>query len=40
MDDVGPVGGNQGMAVRKGMNDLEVGNDEFGKSLAPAFEVL
>jgi hypothetical protein len=30
----------QGMALLKDMNDLEVRHDEFGKSLAPAVEVL
>jgi hypothetical protein len=37
--DVGPVGGDQGMAVLKEMNDLEAWHDEFIKSLAPSLEV-
>jgi uncharacterized protein YfeS len=39
LDDVGPVGGDQGMAVLKEMNDLESGHDELVKSLARSFEV-
>jgi len=33
--DVGPLGGKQGMKVLQDMNDLDAGNDEFVKSLAP-----
>jgi hypothetical protein len=35
LDPVGPVGGDQGIAVPKEMNELEVGHDAFVKSLAP-----
>ncbi len=35
LDPVGPVGGDQGMAVLKDMNNLEEGHDEFVKSLSP-----
>jgi hypothetical protein len=35
LDDVGPVGGDQSMAVLKEMNELEAGHDDFVKSLAP-----
>jgi len=40
LDDVGPVGGDQGMAILKDMNDLEVGHDEFVKSRAPGVDFL
>jgi uncharacterized protein YfeS len=40
MDDVGPLGGDQGIAVLKEMNDLEVGHDEVVKSLAPRADVM
>jgi hypothetical protein len=39
LDDVGPLGGDQGMAALKDMNDLEAGHDEFVKSLAPSVNV-
>jgi hypothetical protein len=40
LDDVGPVGGEKGMAVLKDMNDLEAGHGEFVKSLPPRVNVL
>ena len=40
MDDVGPLGSDQGMAVLKYMNDFEEDNEEFFKSLAPTVNVL
>jgi hypothetical protein len=40
MDDVKPLGGDQGLAVLKEMNDLEAGHDEFVMSLPPTFNVL
>jgi len=40
LDDVGPLGGDQAMAVLKDMNDLESGHDEFVKSLAATVNVL
>ena len=39
-DPFGQIGGDQGMAVLKEMNDLEAGYYEFVKSLAPSVEVL
>jgi hypothetical protein len=38
LDDVGPVGGDQSMAVLKDMNELEVDHEDFVKSLAPGVE--
>ena len=35
LDDVGPVGGDQGMAALKDMNELEADHEEFVKSLTP-----
>jgi hypothetical protein len=40
MDDVGPPGGVQGMALLKEMNDVQSELDEFVKSLAPTVNVL
>jgi hypothetical protein len=40
LDPVGPVGGDQSMAVLKDMNDLDAGHDEFVKSLAPHVDVV
>ena len=34
LDDVGPLGGKQGVRVLPEMNELEAGHDEFVKSLA------
>ena len=39
LDDVGPLGGDPGMAVLKDMNDLEAGHEEFVKSLAPRVDL-
>jgi hypothetical protein len=39
MDDVGPVGGEQGMKVLQGMNSLVDDHDAFVKSLAPSVVV-
>lgn len=38
--DVKPLGGDQGMAVLKEMNDLEWDHEEFVKSFAPRGDVL
>jgi hypothetical protein len=35
LDDVGPIGGDQPMAVLKDMNELEAGHDGYVKSMAP-----
>jgi hypothetical protein len=35
LDDIGPLGGDQGMAVLKEMNELEAGHDDFPKRLTP-----
>jgi hypothetical protein len=35
LDDVGPVGGDQSMAVLNDMNEVEVDHEEFLKSLLP-----
>jgi hypothetical protein len=35
LDPVGPLGGDQSMAVLKDINELEAGHEEFVKSLAP-----
>lgn len=40
LDDVGPLGGDQSIAVLKDMNDLDSGHDEFVRSLAPRVDVL
>ena len=40
LDDVGPLGGDQSMAVLNEMNELEDGLDEFVKSLGPRVHVL
>ena len=40
LDSVGPMGGDQGMAALKEMNDLEVGHDEFVRSLALKLDVM
>jgi hypothetical protein len=40
LDDVGPMGGDEGMAVLTDMNDLEAGHDEFVKSMAPRVDVM
>jgi hypothetical protein len=40
LDSVGPMGGDQGMAVLNEMNDLESGHDEFVKSVAPRVDVV
>jgi hypothetical protein len=37
---VKPLGGDQGLAMLKEMNDLEAGHDEFVMSLPPTFNVL
>lgn len=39
LDDVGPVGGEQGMAVLKDMNDFEAGHYASLKSLAPGGDI-
>ena len=39
LDPVGPVGGDQSMAVLNDMNELEVDHEEFVKSLAPKVDV-
>jgi hypothetical protein len=39
LDPVGPVGGDQYMAVLKDMNELEVDHEEFVKSLALRVDV-
>ena len=36
LDDVGPLGGNQGVAGLKDMIELEAGHDEFVKILKPS----
>jgi hypothetical protein len=40
LDDVGPVGGDQSMAVLKDMNELEMDHEEFVKSLAPRVDAV
>jgi len=40
LGDVGPLGGDNGMAVLKDMNDLELGHNAFVKSLASRVDVL
>ena len=39
LDPVGPVGGDQSMAVLKDMNELEVDHEDFVKSLAPRVDI-
>lgn len=39
LDDVGPFGGDQGMAVLKDMNELEAGHYASLKSLAPGGDI-
>lgn len=39
LDDVGPLGGDQGMKVLNEMNELVDDHDEFVKSLAPRVNV-
>lgn len=39
LDDVEPVGGENGMRVLREMNDLEVRHDEFVTSQAPKVDV-
>ena len=39
LDDVEPLGDDQGMTVLKEMNELETGHNEFVKTLAPILSV-
>jgi hypothetical protein len=39
MDDLGPVRGDQGRAVRKDINELQAKHDEFVNSLGPTMNV-
>ena len=40
LDDVHPLGGDQGIAVLNDMNELQSDHDEFVKGLAPSVNVL
>jgi hypothetical protein len=40
LDDVGPVGGDQAIAVLKDMNELEAGHEAFVKSFPPRVDIV
>jgi hypothetical protein len=40
LDDVGPIGSDQGAAVLQNMNQLQSDQNEFVKRLAPRVDVL